>query len=83
VIESLQKICIKPFNSNGLVLRSLDELFMGSKWYLHSYGEEWTESSQNFTCVQKINESLTGFGKTWGLVINGRIYIFGWTIPIH
>ncbi len=24
-----------------------------------------------------------GFGTTWGWVINDRIFIFGWTIPIH
>ncbi len=37
-----------------------------------------------FICVSKTNESLTGFGTTWGWVINDRIFIFGWTnIKFH
>ncbi len=34
------------------------------------------------TCVPKMHVGLTGFGTTWGWVINDRIFIFGWTIPL-
>ncbi len=29
-----------------------------------------------------MNEGLTGFGTTWGWVINDRLFIFEWTIPL-
>ncbi len=34
--------------------------------------------------VYKVNETIFtyGFGTTWGWVINGRIFIFGWTISL-
>ncbi len=43
-----------------------------------------SESSRNSSkniliCVPKMNE---GLGTTWGWVINDRIFIFGWTIPL-
>ncbi len=29
-----------------------------------------------------MNKESYGFGMTWGWVINDRIFIFGWTIPL-
>ncbi len=33
-------------------------------------------------CVLKMNEGLYGFGTRWRWVINDRVFIFGWTIPL-
>ncbi len=49
------------------------------KWFKPSFMSSQISSKNILICVPK----TTGFGTTRGWVINDRIFIFGWTIPLH
>ncbi len=71
-------------NTNNDVLTIFPGLECGSTLAVYTWSESSLKFHQNYLNLSSKDDWRSyGLGTTWGWVINDRLFIFGWTIPLR